>query len=271
MHDQVPVSYQNSAEFLQLLRRKASNGGTAIPFLESKLDSCYAGATGRFMQCLRTESPSWLQQNWANLPRFKAAESALQRIRNKLIGTDLSILPKDVSHSPNARRKVMTQLFYPPPNYDDNGALLPEKDVSEETDEDDDGAQNTPFHVDCMNTTPLNLGDLADNTLKLQSRLTEIELFCDYLRLNVGVFAFDGVESKVVQAAFLSGASSTVAYPFLVKPVMIPFTLPSDILIDMLRTHAFLPLLDEIGQLTLSALSVRMVKQTITAFMLCIV
>ena len=81
---------------------------------------------------------------------------------------------------------------------------------------------------------------------KMQSQLTTVELFTANAGLTISVYDDVSEEATAVQTMYLSQSTPTATYPVLVRPTTVPYTIPSDVLTDLLRMQGHLPLLDAI-------------------------
>ena len=61
--------------------------------VHTKVHSCYAGATARSMHAIVKFDQALLPSEWEKLERFDTAQLCLNKLREELLGLDMSTIP----------------------------------------------------------------------------------------------------------------------------------------------------------------------------------
>ena len=206
---------------------KPGDGETSIIPLHEKLHSCFAGATSRSMASLEKQQPQWLPKMWHQCPRYMAAEAPLFKLAKIFEGLGFSELPEKVEKSPRhfrLGRSSCRRCFY----IKEMMALIMKRQ-----DWQVNLKQRVSLHCKLAHKTKCKASSQEWNSSPNAG-------------LTISVYDDDSEEATAVQAMYLSQTTPTATYPVLVRPTTGPYTIPSDVLTDLLRMQGHLPLLDAI-------------------------
>ena len=136
----------------------------------------------------------------------------------------MSTLPEKVATQLKVRQRSLAKVF------------LPAREEEEE-EEDDEKTEHALDEV-------IPVLSLSGKSNRLQSQLTTVEHFIYSTGLVATRYLDGSHEATAIQAMHLSAATATATYPMLVRPTHPSYISEPDIIVDLLRMQAGLPLND---------------------------